>query len=298
MKALGGVLMLIAATAAARDLDIIGYNDMRECLTAVNQIYRGKHPDISIRMILEGTRTAPAALADGRSMLAPMGAEFSDQELADFRKITGTAPIEVRIAHDSLNPAALSAPLAIFVHRDNPLSRLSIAEAAKIFAPIKPDQQVTDWASFGLPSAPIHPVGVKASAALGLFLSKHAFQGRPLIATLAGYPQSADVVREVGRDLHAIGFAAANRSTPEVKILALAEQQGGPYLGPSDRHYPLDRTLYLYARRPLDPMVRDYLDLVLSAEGQALIAQGSLGYRPLDPDELALERAKLQQEDP
>jgi phosphate transport system substrate-binding protein len=57
--------------------------------------------------------------------------------------------------------------------------------------------------------------------------------------------------------------------------------------------YPLDRFLLIYARQPLDPLVREYLRFVLSPEGQGVIARGSLGYLPLNDAELAAERAKL-----
>jgi phosphate transport system substrate-binding protein len=271
MRLAGGLALLLAAAASAEEVTVIGYNDMRECLTVLNGAFTARHPDVHFTMILEGTRTAPAALADRRSAFAPMGAEFSDQELAAYRKITGNEPILFKVAHDSLNPAALSAPLAIFAHKDNPLDGLSLEQAERIFTE----------------GSDIHVVGVNADAALGLFLRKHIFHDRPFVASMTGFAQSAEVVAAVGKDRNAIGFAAANRITPEVKILAVDG------LTPGQEGYPLDRTLYIYARRPLEPLARDYLDLVLSPEGQRLIAQGSLGYRPLNSAELAAERANL-----
>jgi len=281
MRLIGGLALLIAGAASCEEITVIGYNDMKECLTAVNEAFTARYPDAHFHMILEGTRTAPAALADGRSALAPMGAEFSDQELAEYRKLQSADPILFKVAHDSLNPAALSAPLGIFVHKDNPLTRLTVAQAERIFT------QGADWSSVGEKPAPIHLIGVKEDAALGIFLRRHIFHDRPYLAAMKGFAQSAEVVREVGQDPFAIGFAAANRVTPEVKLVAIDG------LLPGQAGYPLDRTLYIYARRPLEPLARDYLDLVLSPEGQRLIAQGSLGYRPLTQAELAVERAKL-----
>jgi phosphate transport system substrate-binding protein len=45
--------------------------------------------------------------------------------------------------------------------------------------------------------------------------------------------------------------------------------------------YPRDRYLWIYARQPLDALVREYLRFVLSREGQEIAAADALGYLPL-----------------
>jgi len=81
-------------------------------------------------------------------------------------------------------------------------------------------------------------------------------------------------------------------------VLGLSAGPGQPPVALNEENlragrYPLDRFLLIYARRPLDPLVREYLRFVLSPEGQGVIARGSLGYLPLNDAELAAERAKL-----
>jgi phosphate transport system substrate-binding protein len=264
---------------------LVGYNDMAEMLGALTAGFAARHPGFSFAPDLKGTRTAPPALAAGRSALAPMGAEFSPRELADYRAATGGEPLVVRVAHASLNPRALSGPLAIFVHRSNPLAALTMAEVAAIFTG-------SDRAR-GL-----RPCGLNPDAALGLFFRGRALGGRPLAAEFTGFAQSADVVKHVGQDPRAIGFAAAMRSSAEVKILALAPREGGAPVALTEEsliagRYPLDRHLLIGARRPLEPWVREFLGFVLSRDGQQLIAAGTLGYLPLSAGDAAAERAKL-----
>jgi phosphate transport system substrate-binding protein len=61
--------------------------------------------------------------------------------------------------------------------------------------------------------------------------------------------------------------------------------------------YPYDRFVFLYVRRvadqPLDPFVKEYLRLVLSREGQEIIAAERDGFIPLNAREAAAELAKL-----
>ena len=117
-------------------------------------------------------------------------------------------------------------------------------------------------------------------------------------AGFKGFLQSRDVVQAVAADSQAIGFTAAMRAMPGVRILALAPGPDAPPVPLTDEtiragRYPLDRFLLIYTRRPLEPVVREYLSFVLSREGQEVIARGTLGYLPLNAVELAEERRKL-----
>lgn len=263
---------------------VVGYNDMEEMLDTLGLRFSALHPGVRFALNLKGTRTAPPALARGESAFAPMGAEFSPGQLADYVAATGHEPLMFRIAHCSLDPAALSGPLGIIVHQDNPLAALTMAEVADIFS--------------GRATRGLNLCGLAPDTALGLFLRQRVLAGGDFAPGFTGSRQSRDVVRAVAADPQAIGFAAAMRAMPGVKVLALAPGPGLPPVMLTEENlqagvYPLDRFLLIYARQPLEPLVREYLRFVLSPEGQGVIARGSLGYLPLNDAELAVERAKL-----
>ena len=285
-------------------ISIVGYNDMREMIEALDALFARTHPDARFVLTLKGTRTAPAALAAGRSLLAPMGAAFSPDELAAYRRTVGSDPIAFRIAHDSLDPRARSAPLAVFVPAANPLRRLDLAQLQQIFAARSGGLR---WGQLGLDgdfaNRPVHPYGLAATTALGRFMRQHALAGRPFGKQFLGLSESADVVRSVGDDPLSIGFAAMNRVTRAVRVVPLSRRQGGSASRGTRAdliagRYPLDRHLLMYVRIAprgrLDPIARDYLLLVLSPEGQRVIASGQLGYLPLSAAEAAAERVKLE----
>jgi phosphate transport system substrate-binding protein len=263
---------------------VIGYNDMEQMLETLGTRFTALHPGLRFAFTLQGTRTAPPALARGKSAFAPMGAEFSPEQLADYRAVTGGEPEMFRVAHCSLDPAALSGPLAIIVHRDNPLTALTLAEVADIFS--------------GRAPRGLRLCGLAPETALGLFMRQRTLAGGGFGKGFKGFPQSRDVVQAVAADPQAIGFTGAMRAMPGVKILALAPGPGLPPLALTDEtirsgRYPLDRYLLIYAREPLEPVVREYLRFVLSREGQEVIARGTLGYLPLNAAELAAERTRL-----
>jgi phosphate transport system substrate-binding protein len=265
-------------------ITVVGYNDMEEMLDTLGMRFSALHPGVRFAHHLKGTRTAPPALAGGESAFAPMGAEFSPDQLADYVAVTGREPLMFRIAHCSLDPAALSGPLAIIVHQDNPLAALTMAEVADIFS--------------GRATRGLKLCGLAPDTALGIFLRQRVLAGGDFAPGFTGSRQSRDVVQAVAADPRAIGFAAAMRAMPGVKVLGLSAGPGQPPVALNEENlregrYPLDRFLLIYARQPLDPFVREYLRFVLSREGQEVIARGSLGYLPLNAVELAGERAKL-----
>lgn len=283
---------------------IVGYNDMREMLTSLDNLFARTHPGIHFALRLKGTRTAPAALASGDSLLAPMGAVFSPLELAAYRRVVGENPISFRIARDSLDARALSGPLAVIVAADNPVRQLTFAQLRHVFAA---PRTVRRWGQLGLlgkwANRTVHAYGLASGTALGRFMRRHVLAGQPFARTFRGLRESASVVRQVGVDPLGIGFAAMNRADAAVRVVPLARRRGEP---PSRGtraailagRYPLERYLRIYLRIPpgghLDPLARQYMALALSPRGQRAIAAGHLGYLPLSARAAAAERARLR----
>ncbi len=277
---------------------VVGYNDMRELMQGWVARFVASHREIRFALDLRGTRFAPAALAAGTSALAPMGAEFTPLQLADYRATANADPIAFRVAHASLDPRALSGPLAIFVHRDNPIASLTLEQVSRAFS-----GEATRWGDLGQEGEwairPIHTYGVERGTPLALSLEANAMKGRAFGKQMTGYPQSADVVQRVASDRYALGFAAAIRATSDVRVVPIAPRAGTEAIAPTPEsitagRYPLDRFLLIYAPRPLTAFVREFMRLVLSREGQEIVAASPQGYLPLSVSEVAAERAKLE----
>ncbi len=287
-----------ASEVPATAVRIVGYNDMHDLLEPLVRRFMAAHPGVAIELDLPGTRFAPAALGSGVSALAPMGAEFTPKQLADYRESAGADPVVFRVAHASLDPLALSGPLAVFVHRDNPLPSLSLSQLRQVFS-----GAVRTWDELGLAGAwshsPIATYGLQAGTALAHEMRIRTLGEARYATALHGFPQSADVVEQVGRDRHGIGFAAAMRATPDVRVLSIAPADGTQPVAPTAENlmagrYPLDRYLLIYAKPPLSPFAREFLRLVLSHEGQQAVADTPQGYLPLSSAEAARELAKLE----
>jgi phosphate transport system substrate-binding protein len=277
---------------------VVGYNDMRDMLEPLAARFTAAHPRIRFKLVLPGTRFAPAALAKGESAFAPMGAEFTPPQLAQYRALRGDDPIMFRVAHASLDPRALSGPLAVFVHRDNPLASLTLDQVARVFS-----GESRHWGDVGLggewATRPIKTYGMASGTALSYAFKDAAMGGRTYGPQLAGLPQSAELAQKVSQDPSSIGFAAAMRATGATRVLPLAVRTGDAPVMPTEEdivanRYPLDRFLLIYVPRPITPLAREFLRLMLSREGQEAVAATPQRYLPLSAQDAAVERGKLE----
>jgi phosphate transport system substrate-binding protein len=283
---------------------IVGYYDMEEMLMPLCQEFGARHGGLEFSLELLGTKAAPEALARGVSLLAPMGAEMLPEQLMLYRKLRGSEPLMIRVAHDSLNPKARSSPTAVYVHRDNPLATISLDTLRKVFS--AGPAQLTRWGELGMTGtweqAAIRPHSLAESTVIGRLLRLQEFGNDPAAPQVVGYPQSRDVVAALAREALGLGFANLNHVTPAVRAVAVSERAGGTaYAGTAENLraglYPLDRCLLVYlardARGRLEPLARDLTRLLLSPLGQRTIAAGSLGYLALSEDDVVRERNKL-----
>jgi len=118
--------------------------------------------------------------------------------------------------------------------------------------------------------------------------------------TVKEQPGSASVVQGVTEDRYGMGYSGIGYRTSGVKVVSLAAKEGefsdGNYADVVSGKYPLARFLYLYVNKapnkPLDPVVREFLKLVFSNQGQEIVVKD--GYLPLTAAIAKEERAKLE----
>jgi len=175
--------------------------------------------------------------------------------------------------------------LAVFVHKDNPLVKLSLQEVDAIFSKnrnggLKDD--IRTWGDLGLDGEwkdkPISLYGRNATSGTYGYFKEHALFKGDFKTTVKEQPGSSAVVQAVASDKYAIGYSGIGYKTADVKAVPLAAKAGTAAIPPEPQNaysgeYPLSRFLYLSVNyKPgsaLDPLRREFLRYVLSAEGQA-----------------------------
>jgi phosphate transport system substrate-binding protein len=292
-------------------VQIIASARLAGAVRAINQVFAAKHPGVRFTVRAGDNYSAMAALTFDRSVVAPLGSEYTRIGLGDNLKIAAE-PIGIRIAHATLTAGEGVPMLGVVVHPANPLTSLSMSQLVRLFAVGGPVGDLATWGQAGvagpLANENVHPTGPMASdyadsedPQAGEFLSVDKLGGLSMNHRYVGLAQYAEVVHRVRQDPAAIGIVALNQSLVGVKVIALRSDTGKPSTGSTLEiaagSYPLDRFVYLYLRvgkgAPVDDFAKEYVRVALSEEGQRAIAAEAAGYIPLSAGELAQERGRL-----
>jgi phosphate transport system substrate-binding protein len=274
-----------------------------------NALFARTHPGTRFRVEYNrlGNAVNLAPLIHGTTPFVPMGREANAIERASYRSAMGADPLYVKMSHGTLTSPRMTAGLAVYVHKDNPVHRLTMAQLERIFTTGAPGGDLTRWGQLGATGAwasrPIHTYGTPEASGYGDYMLANKWSNRPLAPGYEAFELAAQIVQRVGEDVYGIGFAGQGFATPSTRIVALAPSAEGPYMEGTEEEvasgrYPLDRTVDLAVRAsadgaPDDPFVAEYLRLVLSREGQSIIAAEADGYVPLTAAQVASERARL-----
>jgi phosphate transport system substrate-binding protein len=291
---------------------IVGNDGMDEVMARFNELFTKNHPGIKFTVLLKGSSTGIGGLTAGVSVLAPMGREAWPTDLSGFREAFGYNPTDVRIGYDGYTRAKHKNPPAIYVNSKNPIAGLTLDEVKRIFTSGSAKGDLTHWNQVGLKGAwakrVIHLYGPRDEGGFATSLRVTLMDKLPFASNYEGLPKLADVINAVAEDPYGIGlvgFFDAASATPDVKLVPLGTKKEGPFVSPDydmvhAGRYPLSPALHFYVNRapgkPLDPLVKEYLRLALSREGQAIVESqknNDEGYVPLTAEAAAAELAKL-----
>lgn len=251
-----------------------------------------RHPRLKITLLSDGIDTGLSALLEHRTDIAVLARRMTAPEISEFVKEYGYEPTEVPVATDAM---------AIFVHKDNPITGLSLEELDAMFCSERRRgilHAIDAWGLVGLVDeewfeTPVQLYGRNGKSGMGGFFREDICKGGTFTPQLNDVDGSASVVLELESDPHGIGFSSIGYRTSMVRPVPIAAVKGGRYVEPSfqtarDGTYPLRRNLYLYVAKPpkssLPPALTELIRFALSAQGQELARD--LGYLPLASTEL------------
>jgi phosphate transport system substrate-binding protein len=239
------------------------------------EAYQGAHPDVRISVTGGGSGTGIAALINGTVDIANASRQIKAEETQEAQS-NGVDPVEFVIARDAI---------AVIVHPDNPVSQLTLQQISDIYS-----GKITNWSEVGGADRPIvrlsretnsgtHVYFLETVLRLGDKNNKTLFSMDTLLL-----PSSEGIINEVRQNPNAIGYDGLGYVPDDLKIIAVAETEGGEYVMPmistvNDKSYPIARDLYMYTAGKPTGAVKDYLDWILSDEAQQIVAE--LGFVPI-----------------
>lgn len=280
------------------NINSIGSDTMNNMMTLWAEAFIKMYPNVKVQVEGKGSSTAPAALIAGTAQFGPMSRAMRASEIDQFEQKYGYKPTQIRTSYDAL---------AVYVNKDNPLAKLTLAQVDATFSKTRRrgGKDVKTWGDLGLAgdwaARPISLYGRNSASGTYGFFKEHTLGNGDYKDQVKEQPGSASVVQGVTEDRFGIGYSGIGYRTSGVKLLALAEKDGGYYSSGSYEDvkagkYPLNRFLFIYVNKapgkPLDPLVLEFLQLVLSKEGQEVVIKD--GYLPLPADLVKQELAKIE----
>lgn len=264
-----------ASDSSAAYIENKGSDTIVNLALAWAERYQVDHPNVRISVTGGGSGTGIASLVNGTVDIANASRQIKSEEI-DQAKSNGVDPVEHIIARDAI---------AVIVNPENPVNELTLKQISDMYS-----GKISNWSEVGGEDRPIvrlsretnsgtHVYFLETVLRLGSKEDKTLFSTDTLLL-----PSSEGIIAEVRQNPNAIGYDGLGYVPKDLKMIALAKENGGAYVLPSiatvnDKTYPIARDLYMYTNGEPTGVIKEYLDWILSADAQQIVAD--LGFVPV-----------------
>ncbi|MFN8594700.1 MAG: PstS family phosphate ABC transporter substrate-binding protein [Anaerolineae bacterium] len=264
-----------AAAPLGKPIENIGSDTIVNLALAWAEAYQKVKPGIRISVTGGGSGTGITALINGTADIANASRAMKDEEKQQARA-NGFEPNEIEIARDAI---------AVIVNPHNPVQALTLPQLSDIYS-----GKITNWREVGGEDRPIVLLSRETNSGTHVYFLERVLRlGNSKDKTLFSpdtllLPSSEGITAEIRQNPNAIGYDGLGYVTSDVKMLAVAADASKPFVLPSIESvnastYPIARPLFMYTRGQPQGSIKDYLDWILSSDGQAVVVQ--LGFVPL-----------------
>jgi phosphate transport system substrate-binding protein len=292
--------------------------------------FRQYHPSVAFEDNLKGSASGMIGLEEVVADLVLMGRRIVPYDTYGIWRRSHLLPMEIEVATGSFAVPRKSTALTVFVHKDNPLTKLTLQQLDGIFgaqrtggwqnmewvpeAGRSAKDNIRRWGQLGLTGAwankRIHPLGPPGIYPGGMtyFQTRVLQGGDTWNEELMEYADRKAMLEALAKDRYGIAYAAMSYADDHVKPIALAEKPGATYVEPTkanvaNRSYPLARPVYVYfapdygngdPRKEIEPKLREFLRYILSRQGQQDVMSAG-DYLPLTADIAQVQLRRLEQ---
>lgn len=237
--------------------------------------YQNDHPEVRISVTGGGSGTGIASLINKTVDIANASRQIKEEEI-DEAQANGVEPVEHTIARDAI---------AVIVNPENPVGQLTLKQISDIYS-----GKYSNWTEVGGEDRPIVRLSRETNSGTHVYFLETVLRlGNSDDETLFStdtllLPSSEGIIAELRQNPNAIGYDGLGYVPKDLKVIAVAKEEGGSYVLPSiatvnDKSYPIARDLYMYTNGEPTGLIKEYLDWILSAEAQEIVAE--LGFVPV-----------------
>jgi phosphate transport system substrate-binding protein len=227
------------------------------------ETFMGTHPNADIQVTGGGSSVGVQAAGE---KTADIGMSSRDVKADELKKYPGL--IITTIAKDGV---------AIIVNPANSVNDLSFAQIKEIY-----DGNYTNWKQFGGPDMTIVVVGRDSASGTRDFFTSSIMGGFNYAPTMLEKNSNGAVKQTISQTPGAIGYVGLGFIDNTVKAVKI--NAGGTLIEPTvdnvlSLKYPLSRSLYMITSGQPTGLAKDYINYILSPDGQNLLKDE--GFVPL-----------------
>jgi phosphate transport system substrate-binding protein len=233
------------------------------------EVYMAKHPETVIQVTGGGSGTGISALINGTTDICDASRPMKKSEKEKLKQRFNTLGVEIKSAKDGLS---------LYVNDGNPVQELTIEQIKDIYT-----GKTTSWKSVGGPDAKIILYGRENNSGTYVYFKDNVLEGNDYSSSMQSMPGTAAVVNAVAKDKFGIGYGGAAYGKG-IKFLKVKQDANSPGYEPTEENiktnkYPITRYLYMYTRSKPTGGLKNYIDWILSSEGQEIVTK--VGYFPV-----------------
>lgn len=266
---------------AAKNIEIRakGSDTLIQLATAWAEAYRKVKPNVFINANGGGTGTGFAALQNNSTEICNASREIKQEERDKVKAVTGKDVKEFAVCFDAL---------AVYSNPGNPIKEISVEELREIWAE---GGNITMWEQINPAfSGKITLFGRQNNSGTYDYFREHICgktpdkKQREFRGGISEMNGSSEVVENVLKTRTALGYSGMGYKTPAVNWLKVSNKKGEPAIEPGadvarSGKYPISRKLYIYTAGEPTGELKEYIDWILSPEGQKIVEKE--GFVPL-----------------
>lgn len=266
---LTGMAMLLVAAALfsgcvgdrdvadTRIISVSGSTTNLPIAQAVAELYMNIHQTDEILVSGGGSGVGIRAVGEGTADIGMSSRDIRQTEIEQYPEL-----VEHVIAYDGIG---------VIVNPENPVSSLTPDQIKAIYK-----GEITNWREVDGNDRQIVVVGRDSASGTREFFYEEVMNKEEFVRTQQELNSNGAIRRTIQQTPDAIGYVGLGYVDDTVRgiNIRIDDRSVAPTVSNvADGTYPIARSLYMYTRGEASGLVKDYLDFLLSDDGQAIVAR-------------------------
>lgn len=232
-------------------LTFSGSTTMQPLVAQLSEAFRQRHPQVELDVAAGGSVVGIQSVHEGTADIGMASRALTAEESQGIKVYT--------VGLDAI---------VIVIHPDNPVESITLSQLQDIYL-----GKIVNWKELGGNDLVILPIQREISSGTrGAFDELALEKQEPAAPSLLTVITAGDVAANVSSQPAAIGYVGFGNIDSNLKILAIVGTLPSPE-SISDGTYPLFRPLSLLTGPFSQPLANDFINFVLSPEGQAYVEE-------------------------